>query len=189
MKTAKAVFTFLLLPALTDSINSQEANFMSCYGKCGGGAVPYPSADNIRPDKKMAKALCDSFAGEMSTINSYIYYSVIFSDTAPSLAEMFEELAMTEMVHFRLLSQCIKRLGANPALCIKLSTAPVNDGVCNAPCETGKAIERSVCEETAACEEYRRLAECSCDGALRAVLDRLASDEEKHRKTLENLWI
>ena len=162
---------------------------MSCYGKCGNGPVPYPSTDNIRPDKKMAKALCDSFTGEMSAINSYIYYSVIFADTAPSLSDTFSELAMTEMVHFRLLAQSIKRLGANPALCFKLTTVPVNDGICHAQCEAGKAIERSICDETAAYEEYRRLAECTCDAALRAVLDRLAEDEKEHRKILEELWI
>ena len=162
---------------------------MSCYGKCGGGAVPYPSADNISPDRKTAKALCDSFTGEMSAINSYIYYSVIFCDTMPSLADTFAELAMTEMIHFRLLSQCIKRLGANPALCFKLSTVPADSGGCNASCEAAKAIERAVCDETASYEEYRRLAECTCDAALRAVLDRLAQDEKEHRKLLEGLWI
>ncbi len=162
---------------------------MSCYGQNGFGSTPYPSADKIRPDKKMAKALCDSLAGEMSAINSYIYYSVIFSDTMPSLADTFSSLAMTEMIHFRLISQCIKRLGSNPALSLRLSATPANDDVCRAQCEANKVIERSICEETAANEEYRRLAECTCDSALHAVLDRLASDEEEHRKTLEGLWL
>lgn len=161
---------------------------MSCYGRCGGGE-PYPSADNIRPAKKMARALCDSFTGELSTINSYIYYSVIFSDTMPALADTFAELSMTEMIHFRLLSQCIKCLGGNPAISLRLSTEAINGGFCQAPREVGKVIERSICDETAAYEEYRRLAECTCDAALRSVLDRLAEDEREHRKILEGLWV
>ncbi len=160
---------------------------MSCYGQNGFGTNPYPTADNIKCDKKMAKALCDSLAGEMSSINSYIYYSVIFSETNSDLAETFGELAMTEMIHFRLLAQCIKMLGANPALSMRLSTSPVNECTCNTREEARRAIERSICEETAAYEEYRRLSECSCDRALLAVLERLARDENEHRRTLESM--
>ena len=160
---------------------------MSCYGQNGFDSNPYPTADNIKCDKKMAKALCDSLAGEMSSINSYIYYSVIFSETDPELSEVFEELAMTEMIHFKLISQCIKKLGANPALSMRLLTSAVNECTCNTREEVRKAIERSICEETAAYEEYRCLAERSCDNALRAVLERLARDENEHRRTLESM--
>ena len=173
--------------ALTDSINSQEERIMSCYGQSGFGSSPYPTADNVKCDKRMAKALFDSFAGEMSSINSYIYYSVIFSEANPDLAEAFGEIAMTEMIHFRLLAQCIRRLGANPALCMKISTSSVNECACNVYEEEKRAIERSICEETAAYEEYHRLAECTCDSALRAVLERLACDEADHRRTLERM--
>lgn len=160
---------------------------MSCYGQSGFDSNPYPTADNVKCDKKMARALCDSLAGEMSSINSYIYYSVIFSEMDRELSEAFEELAMTEMIHFRLISQCIKKLGGNPALSMRLSVSAVNECACNTRDEARKAIERSVCEETAANEEYRRLAERSCDNALRAVLERLARDENEHRRTLESM--
>lgn len=162
---------------------------MSCYGTNGFDMVPYPSTERISPDKKMAKALCDSYGGEMSTINSYIYYSVIFADTLPELSEMFEHMAEIEMIHFRLISESIQKLGINPAFGVRLSNSPVREGEQCAPMEAERCIERSICEESAASEEYRRLAAYTCDSALREVLERLASDEEEHRRTLENFCI
>ena len=77
---------------------------MSCYGQNDFEFTPYPSTDDISPDKRMAKALCDSRGGEMSSINAYVYYSIMFADTYPDLAEMFGRMAEMEMIHFKLLS-------------------------------------------------------------------------------------
>ncbi len=162
---------------------------MSCYGTNGFDMVPYPSTERIQPDKKMAKALCDSYVGEMSTINSYIYYSVMFADTLPEFSDMFEHLAEIEMIHFRLISECIQKLGVNPAFNLRLSNSPLREGENCAPIEAERCIERSIQDECAASEEYRRLAAFTCDSALRDVLERLASDEENHRRTLEDFCI
>lgn len=162
---------------------------MSCYGQNNFDMIPYPSTSEIKPDKKMAKALCDSYGGEMSSINSYIYYSVIFSETLPELADMFEHLAEIEMIHFRLISESIQKLGVNPAFNLRLSNSPVREGEHCAPGEADRCIERSIQEETSACEEYRRISAFTCDKALRAVLERLASDEDEHRKILEEFSV
>ncbi len=162
---------------------------MSCYGQDGFDLIPYPSAEKIKPNKKMAKALCDSYGGEMSSINSYIYYSVVLTPTLPDLADIFEQLAEIEMIHFRLISECIQRLGINPSFMLRLSNQPVkNDDKCILA-EADKCIERSIQEELAAAEEYRRLSAFTEDCALREVLERLADDEQEHCRILEGLYL
>lgn len=151
----------------------------------------YPSTETLRCDPRMARLLFRAYYDELTTISTYIYNSIQLADDCPQFAALCESLAMTEMEHFRLLGRAIRRMGGNPVIRTDLRVASFEvcpDGnPCHAEQSARIGIRTAIAAEQTAAWEYRTLAGKTCDPSLKALLCRLAADEEEHSALLQRL--
>lgn len=146
-------------------------------------SAPYPSAEGIMKNPRLINGAMAARCDELNTISDYVYYGIILAECHPALSELFEKLAMTEMLHFRLLGQMILALGGNPCVRTRVNSA----SVCVPPttCDVKRLLESAISGERKACVEYKRLAAEACgDKVAEEIFCRLASDEESHAKML-----
>ena len=155
---------------------------------------PYPSLEGTVANCRLACELARSHIGELNSVSEYIYQSIMFEETMPELSDIFDELAMDEMNHFRLLGELIRTLGGDPALrtAVRNSGGLVmrEDKGCRAYVAASRELRRHIADELAAYNEYMRLAALSERmGQLpaAALLRRIAADEREHRQRQEEL--
>lgn len=144
---------------------------------------PYPPTDTIGNDPRAARPLFALRDGELEAVSEYIYQSIIFGEVYPKLATLLEGLAMTEMKHYRLLSEAIQVLGANPSVNSRVRTSLIDissDTPSMAPYAARRALKSNIADETAMAKSYRDAASHTCDKALSDLLIRIAEDEELH---------
>ena len=144
---------------------------------------PYPPTDAIEKDPRSARSLFALRDGELEAISEYIYQSIIFGEVYPKLATLLEGISITEMKHYKLLSEAIMSLGANPTVNSRVRTSLIDipsDTASMAPYAARRALKADIADETAAAKSYREAAAHSCDKALSALLIRSAEDEEMH---------
>ncbi len=155
---------------------------------------PYPSLEGTAANCRLACELMRSHAGELNAVSEYVYQSIMFDETMPELAEMFNEIAMSEMQHFRLIGELIRLLGGDPALrtAVRNSGGLVmrEDKSCRASVAAARELRRNIADELASYNEYIRvasLAERMGQLPASALLRRIAADEREHRQRQEEL--
>lgn len=151
----------------------------------------YPPTNCLRKDPRMARLLFRAYYDELTALSTYTYNSIILSDLCPAVATLFESISMTEMRHFRLLGDTIRRIGGNPSIRADLrvtsfepcaeSSHPHIEAVCN------RMVRNAICAEQTAAWEYRALAGKTADEGLHRLLCCLAHDEEEHEAMLQQL--
>lgn len=147
------------------------------------GPLSYPSTDGITKNPRLASALVNSRMNELNSISDYVYFNIILQKEHPSLAELFEHIAMTEMIHFRILGKMIMSLGGSPA--IRTNVVNCNISLPPSKCDIKRLITSSIASERRAKSDYERLArEAGCDKNAAMLLCRIALDEENHAKLL-----
>lgn len=148
----------------------------------------YPTVSGVRRAPKLARSLFAPRADELSAISDYSYYSIVFENSMPALSELFENISMTEMIHFRLLGELIDALGADPAVNTRIHNTPLGlteDEDSRAPVAAVRVVESMLRGEEAASREYARLAALfQSDPAAAAILTRLSADEATHARML-----
>lgn len=151
----------------------------------------YPATEHLRHDPRMARLLFRAYNDELTTISTYTYNSIILADLCPQTANLFETLSMTEMRHFRLLGQAIRRLGGNPSIRTDLRVTSYEPCPGSAHPQTvpvsRQMLRCAIAAEQTAAWEYRALAGKTRDEALKSLLCRLAADEEEHAVLLGQL--
>ena len=151
----------------------------------------YPATDTLKCDPRMARLLFRAYYDELTTVSTYIYNSIQLACDCPQTAALYESIAMTEMRHFRLLGQAIRRMGGNPVIRTDLRIPSLE--ICHdtpRQCIDHSArgsVRAAIAGEQTAAWEYRALAEKTRDEALKALLCRLAADEEEHAHLFQNL--
>lgn len=159
-----------------------------CNNSNGMFSSPYPSVKGVRQDPRFARMLYGSYIDELQAISGYIYSTVMFDDDMNELAGIYEHIAETEMLHFRLLGELLKELGTNPSIRTQVRTTPIEliDKVgCRGPIEAEKSINSNMEDKRRAAEEYRRLVSYTSDPTVKAILERIAQDEEHHYNILK----
>lgn len=148
----------------------------------------YPGTGGVRRAPRLARSLFAPRADELSAISNYTYYSIVFESSMPELSELFDEIALTEMRHFRLLGELIDALGADPVVNMRLHTVALGlteDEDSRAPVAAVRVLRSLLSDEEAAAREYARLAAVfEDDTAAAAILTRLAADETAHARAL-----
>ena len=151
----------------------------------------YPAIDALLCDPRMARLLFRSYDDELTAVSTYLYNSIQLADECPQIAALYESIAMTEMRHFRLIGKAIRRMGANPAIRADLRIASFEicpDTAQRCMEQTARATVRAaVAAEQTAAWEYHTLAQKTRDETLKALLCRLATEEEEHARMLQNL--
>ena len=144
---------------------------------------PYPPTDAVSENPRAARSLFALRDGELEAISEYIYQSIIFGEVYPKLATLLEGIAMTEMKHYRLLSETIQALGSNPSVNSRVRTSLIDissDTPSMAPYAARRTLKANIADENAAAKSYREAAAHTDDEALSAILIRIAEDEELH---------
>jgi rubrerythrin len=154
-------------------------------------SIPYPDSTHLRRDSRMARLLFRAYYDELTALSTYTYNSIILTNLCPGVATLFTTLSMTEMRHFRLLGEAIRRLGGNPSIRTDLritsfepcadSAHPHTESVCR------QMVRNAICAEQTAAWEYRALAGKTRDEQLKQILCRLAADEDEHARMLQQL--
>lgn len=157
---------------------------------CCTSKNPYPDGKPRRQDVRLAQRLLPMWGGgngELAAISAYCCAELQTEEHSPVLGEMFEELAQCELTHFRLLGRLIRDLGGEPVL-----SHGGGAGVSNGRDPRGggmkQMFEQHMRREQAAADTYRYLATQTEDDAVRALLMRIAEDEEHHAAMFARLY-
>lgn len=153
-----------------------------------GTAFPNLAHETIPCDPRLARLVCGSYYGELSAISGYIYRAIMTEESCKSLSELFEQIAIDEMHHFRILGRLIRLLGGNPTICTNVSVSSVHRGeLCSPCCGESRSIllTESIREEETALAEYKKLAKAAGSGTVATLFLRIAADEERHIRLLK----
>ena len=147
-------------------------------------SIPYPDTDGIIKDPSLINPISMARVGELGDISDYIYFSLMLEEISPSLSELFDKMAMTEMRHFWLLGKMLIRLGGDPAVRTRHSN-PFYGKPERIDTQTVKRIVSGALEgEQAGAKNYFKLAASTPDKVASALLERIAEDEEHHARML-----
>lgn len=78
---------------------------------------PYPEVNVAVPNPYYLQLIMDDYAGavsEFTAISQYLYHYFVTKGEEKELAELFENISITEMLHMEILSQVILQLGGQP---------------------------------------------------------------------------
>ncbi len=146
---------------------------------------PYPPIQVQTANPVCAKAMLENLGGassEMSAVAQYIYSSTVLSSTFPKAAAYFRQIAVVEMHHISIFAQLTQLLGGDPRLWSYEGGRPVywTPSVLAYSRDPSVLLNRALSEENKTITTYRRMAGELPDPYIKAVLERLILDEEKH---------
>lgn len=154
----------------------------------------YPSLDGTIKNCRLAGELKRQYFCELNAVSEYIYQSIMFKEALPELAAIFEDIAIDEMRHFRLLGELMRLLGRDPVINTTLRTdgglMMCTDLESRAPVAAARELERNIADERAAYKEYLRLgslAELLGESPAAALLRSFSEDEQAHLRRQEAL--
>ena len=146
--------------------------------------LPYPDIDGIMKNPSLINPISAARISELGDISDYIYFSLMLEGINPTLSELFDKMAMTEMRHFWLLGKMMIKLGGDPAV----RTRHSNPFYGKPERIDGQTVKRIVSgaleEEQASMKNYLKLAAATPDKAVSALLERIGADEEHHARML-----
>lgn len=144
--------------------------------------TPYPEIVADSDNYYQAKCIIDDYSGpvgELTSVLEYMYYAYICNNQKDNeLYEMFEGIAIAEMLHHKLLGGAIADFGANPIIGGKSEywTGANVDYTFNKK----QMLEYSIQLETIAIENYKKAISCTSNASLKALIERILEDEYLH---------
>ena len=157
---------------------------------CCTSTNPYPEGKPRRQDVRLAQRLFPLWSGgngELAAISSYCCAALQTEEHSPALGEMFEDMAQCELTHFRLLGWMMRGRGGDPVLDPRGGMGG-NNRYDLRQIGMKQMFEQYMRREQAAADTYRYLAAQTEDEAVRALLMRIAEDEEHHAFIFARLY-
>lgn len=145
-------------------------------------AEPYPPVRVAAANPYYAGLLADAaFAreSEMTAITEYTYYAVM-TDNA-ELKQIFLAFARDEMIHLYTLMQLIRMLGRDPRAWDANYTYWCGDAPYYGMTDCDR-LAKVHSDEIGAAANYRSLAATFGDPCLKAIMERIAKDEDQHAR-------
>ncbi len=145
---------------------------------------PFPSIENLVPNKQEARSLMDDYAGIVSETTAsiqYMYQHYIVYETEPEIAEILEEIAISEMVHHEKLGKAIFMLGGDPI--IAGTRGYWNGSVINYAKCTKTFLKNNIASEKLAIRNYKYTLTKITQESLKALIERIILDEQVHIET------
>lgn len=149
--------------------------------------APYPTVTTNGENYYQAKCIMDDYSGkegELTAVTEYMYYAYItLHQGEKELSEMFEGIAIAEMMHHKLLAGAIAEFGANPIF-------GGNDTYwtgANISYTQNKQqmLNRSIELEKTAIANYEKALACTSNESLKSLIDRILQDEYLHLEYFE----
>lgn len=158
-------------------------------------SLPYPTARPCHADLRLARRLFPMYtgcSGELAAISGYLYAALRTEECQPELGKVFDDLARTEMHHFRMLGRLLRDLGADPYIRARVDSCRLTTDPPTACAASGSRaarilFEQSLHAEQNAADNYRFLMGQTDDEAVHDLLHRIMLDEEQHARLFENM--
>ena len=148
-------------------------------------SLPYPTARPRRSDLRLAQRLFPMYtgsSGELASISGYLYAALRTECGQPELGQIFDDLARTEMQHFRLLGGLLRDLGADPYIRARIDSSRLPYELPTGPRTARALFTQSLAAEQTAADNYRYLMGQTDDQAVHDLLHRILLDEEAHAR-------
>ncbi len=148
--------------------------------------IPYPKISESSLNRYDTQMILRLYAEKLVGIHDYIYYNLLFSDSNPELADIFECISIAEMKHFKLYAKLLLLSGIHPGYKVLLpylrkeGRGPVSTGLNN-------ALDRLYAAEQLSASNTRLVLSQTNDASAVRVLKRTVEDEDHHVKILAAL--
>ncbi len=139
----------------------------------------------VAKDRRLSRMLEEAYAGELYAVAANTYRSLVCEAADARLSALFDEIAVEEAEHFRLVGDLILSLGGNPALHAPLSVDRLSLSEGGEPAFSLAAMtEAALREKRRVIERYQTLMGRTEDRIVRSLLSYLLADEERHAASL-----
>lgn len=149
--------------------------------------LPYPEITGATDDPRtvaILKNLASSRESELSAILQYIYQSVVSSSVMEDVADVFEEIAIVEMMHLDMLMHAIVDFGGVPKYEDSQGNTFCTNCV-NYSMKLREMLDANIKGEMAAIKAYEEAIKYVNNESLKALFARIIKDEECHLKTFK----
>ncbi len=150
---------------------------------------PYPEIVDAQYDMQtvaVLKNLATSQVGELEAVLSYIYQSVIADKTHKDIADIFEEVAVVEMMHLDMLMHAITDFGGNPKYEDSFG-APFTTKTINYTQKLNEMLTNNIAGEEMAIKMYKDAIMKVKNQSLKDLFARIILDEEKHLQAYKTI--
>lgn len=148
-------------------------------------ALPYPDVEvekNIAESKLLMPVYSGS-TGELTAVTTYIFQTYV-TPKYPEIQEALEGIAITEMLHHKLLGETIYKLGGYPVMGGRTYW---NGSFANYTLSPQKYLRENVLAEQNAIMNYERTILNLSSDSVKMLLERIILDEEVHIKIFKQL--
>lgn len=154
---------------------------------------PFPTTEGLAPDAYSLRIISPAYAsstGELNAILQYFYHYFHFlSKKNYEVAQTLERIAISEMLHLKLLGETITALGASP---VYTQYPPSAFNFYSAKYvaysrNLKNMIEDDIFGERRALDGYMRMCARLKNEQVKDIISRIAEDERLHLKTLEEI--
>lgn len=142
--------------------------------------IPYPKLKVEKENKDYAYLLLEDYAGinsELSSITQYSYQNFNEFVSNKNLSNSLKDIAIVEMHHLAILGKLIKLLGVNPIY--KTNEYWHSKNICYTV-NIKEMLLSDVDLEEKAIINYQKHLKLIDDKYIKAILERIILDEEKH---------
>ena len=150
-------------------------------------------AGSVAHDLRMAHALEESLADELTSVASASYRSMLCESCDRRLSEILLAHMQDGILHFRLLGEAILALGGNPSLRtqVRVETLHRPDGRYGCEGLLQALLAQALRDKRRSIDRYQTLLGRSEDRVVRSLLLWLIGEEQRHAAELEafqNEW-
>lgn len=149
--------------------------------------APYPKVNVAEPNQYYLQLIMDDYAGavsEFTAISQYLYHYFVTKEDEKELAEMFENISITEMLHMEILSKVILQLGGDPIYMGGPSTMGNwwSGNLVYYGCSLCDRLHADLQSEYEAINTYQEHIHLIKDKNIQEILARIILDEKVHVK-------
>lgn len=154
---------------------------------------PFPTTDGLCPDAFTLRIISPAYAaptGELNAILQYLYHYYHFNACGyKKFAETIESIAISEMIHLKLLGEVITALGAspvytfNPPAMFNFYSAKFVSYSRSLVC----MAEDDVRAEKQAIHDYERMLRVLKNAKVKEIIERILEDERLHLAAFEDI--
>ncbi len=163
------------------------------YGFKTSAEKAYPPVMTEGENEKYGKILMRLYAGrdsELTLIDQYIYQNIILSEEYAIIASSLEKIAITEMKHFKILGNLIKKLGCDPRIIAPSGSRRGcfwSGEYVNYARSAKEMLKADIIAEKYSIRDYSKALETIEDIYIKDILKRIIEDEKQHVETMSDL--
>ena len=143
---------------------------------------PYPEITNAKEDFStvaILKNLANTRAGELRAVLQYVYQSVVADKTDETIAGIFEEIGIVEMMHLDMLMHAITSFGGTP-IYEDAQRNSFNTNLVNYTVKLSDMLDNNIQGESLAIENYKQAITRVDNKSLKELFARIIEDEKRH---------